>query len=123
MVELERVHPVLQHPFVLHRFKRQRFRASSQRVRNQRVHAGSDVFEKRLVALLGDHRQTLRDRGPDPAGMIEVVMGVHEISERLVGSQFARLPDHRQRADVVLRRLDKDQVVGEFHEDAVMRLA
>ena len=41
----------------------------------------------------------------------------------LPGHGLPGLGDHRQRAGFALRRVDQHQVIGEFDEDAVMRLA
>ena len=55
--------------------------------------------------------------------MIEVMVRVDDVGQRLVRPQLPRLRDHRQRPRVVLRRFDEHQVIGELDEHAVMRLA
>jgi hypothetical protein len=92
-------------------------------VRCQDVGAGGDVFHERLVRLVGDDRQTLGHSATDPAGMIEMVVRVDDVSERLVRLDFPRLGDDREGAAVMPGRFDERQVIGEFDEQAVMRLS
>jgi hypothetical protein len=55
--------------------------------------------------------------------MIEVMVGVDDLGERLAGTQGARPGDHRQRAPVVHRRHDHGEVVAQIDHHAVMAFA
>ena len=52
--------------------------------------------------------------------MIEMMVRVDHVRERLVRLELSRLGDDGQRANVMLRRFDERQVIGEFDEQAVM---
>jgi hypothetical protein len=55
--------------------------------------------------------------------MVEMVVGVDHIADRLVGELLLDLRDHGQRALLVERRLDHRDVVLELDGDAVVRAA
>ena len=100
-----------------------RLRDFGQSIRRYRVRPLGDLFEKRDIALVRDHRQSLRNRGSDTAGVVEVVVAVHELRERLAGHQLPRFRDHCQSASFVLRRFDEHEVIVELHQHAVVRTA
>ena len=46
-----------------------------------------DVIVKVAVPLMSDDRRALGHVRPEPAGMIEVVVGVHDVPNRLVRNE------------------------------------
>src|SRR5215472_13241033 len=55
--------------------------------------------------------------------MIEVMVTVNDVRQRLVGHQLSRFCDDGERPNVVLRRLDQREVIAELNNHAVMRLS
>src|SRR5437867_9197102 len=55
--------------------------------------------------------------------MIEVMVAVYDVRQRLVGPQLSRFCDHGKRPNIVLRRLDQGEVIAELDNHAVMRLS
>src|SRR5881409_3604712 len=55
--------------------------------------------------------------------MIEVMVTVYDVRQRLVGPQLSRFCDDGKSPNVVLRRLDQGEVVAELDNHAVMRLS
>ena len=55
--------------------------------------------------------------------MIEVVVRVDDVRERLVRPELARFREDGERPRVVLRRLDEYQMILELDDDAVMTLS
>src|SRR5438477_3698273 len=55
--------------------------------------------------------------------MIEVMVTVNDVRQRLVGPQLPGFGDDGKRPNVVLRRLDQCKVIAELDNHAVMRLS
>ena len=91
-----------------------------ERIGHARVRTLDDLLDERGVPLVRDHRKPFGNRRTDSAGMIEMVVAVDDVRERLARPQLARLGNHRKRACVVLRRVDEHQMIRELDERAVM---
>ena len=78
------------------------------------------VLKVLRAGLVRDDRQAFGNRRADAARMIEVVVAVDDVRQRLVRLDLSRLGDDGQRSSVVLRRLDQRHVVRELDEHAVM---
>ena len=55
--------------------------------------------------------------------MVEVMVGVDEIADRLPARPLCDFPDHGERTLLALRRFDDGDVVGELDGDAVVAAA
>ena len=110
-VKVHRHRPVRDDAFVADRFDLQRLRILRERIRHARVRTLDHLLEERHVSLMRDDGEPLGHRSPDPARMIEMVMTVDDVRQRFVRAQLARFCDHRERAGIVLRRVDEHQVI------------
>src|SRR5687767_15668218 len=68
-------------------------------------------------------REPFGDCRAHTARVIEMMMCVDGVAERLVGSKLARLRDDGEGTRIVLWRLDQHQILVELDEHAVMRAA
>jgi hypothetical protein len=75
------------------------------------------------VAVVGDHRCAFRHEGANATQMIEVIMGVDEVTDRLIGEGPLGFGDHGERALLIERPLDDRDEVLELDGDAVVRAA
>ena len=105
-----------------HRLQHQLRRLLSQMIGHDGVRPGRELLEQALVRLMSDHRQPFRHRRPNAARVIEVMMSVDGVAQRLVRHELARPLDGGQRSRVVLRRLHQNGVLGELDQHAVMGL-
>src|SRR5262245_56079229 len=87
------------------------------------MRAGCHRFNERLVTFMSDDRCAFRDRRADSAGMIEVMVRVDDVLDRLVGSQFLGFGDDSRRTHFMLWSFDQDKMIGKLGDDAVMTLA
>jgi hypothetical protein len=76
---------------------------------------GADLFNERLIDLMGDDRRALGHKCPQAAGVIEVRMGVDDIANGLIRNQFLGLRDDCAGALFTLRSLNDDDVILEIH--------
>ena len=77
----------------------------------------------RPVHLVRHHRGSLGHVGSQPAGMIEVRVRVHHVTDWLVGNRLFDFRDHGQRARLVLRPFDYHDVIELSDGNAVMASA
>ena len=59
----------------------------------QRVRRAEDLLEVRLVDLVRDDGRAFRDEGPQPARVIDVVVRVDDVPDRLARDQPFRFGD------------------------------
>ena len=85
--------------------------------------AATNLLEERPARLVRDHRDAFARERAHAARVVEVVMADDEVLDRLVRHERARFLDDGQRAVVVERALDDDQVVLHLDHHAVMRAA
>src|SRR5688500_12789487 len=71
------------------------------------------LLVERAVALMRDQRQPFGYSGADAARVVEVVMAVHELRQRLAGDRLTRLRNSRECSLLILLRLDEGEVVVE----------
>ena len=107
---------------VLDRLERERLRILGEGVGSDRARPRRELLVEGRVRCVGDDDEPFRNGRADAARMIEVVVRVHQVGQRLIRDELPRLGDHRQRSDFV-GRLDEHQVVAELDENAVVRLA
>ena len=81
------------------------------------------VVVEGVVRLVGDDGGALGDVGAQAAGVVGVMVGVDDVADGLVGDPPADLGDDRERARLVLGRLDDGDEVGELDGDAVVAAA
>ena len=62
-----------------------------ERVRHDRVRPRGGILKERRAGLVRDDRQALRNRRADAAGMIEVMMAVDDVRQRLARPQLPAL--------------------------------
>ena len=74
---------------------------------------GEQALEVRLVDLVRDDRGALVDEGAQTARVIDVVVRVDDVANRLAGNEPLRLGDDLVRARLALRPLEDDDVVAE----------
>ena len=82
-----------------------------------------DLLEVRPAGVVGDQCDALARERAHAARVVEVVVADDEVLDRLVRHERARFLDDGQRAVVVQRPLDDDQVVLHLDHHAVMRAA
>ena len=80
-----------------------------------------DPFVVWLIHFMRDDGRALRDEGPKPARMVEVVVRVHDILDGFVGDQPLRFGDDRVCARIVLGSFDDDDVVLEVDRKGGIR--
>ena len=68
-------------------------------------------FVIRFVDVLGDHGGAFGDIGAQSTGVVEVVMGVDHVLDRLAGDHALGFGDHGRGALVVLAAFDDHDVV------------
>ena len=122
VVHVDRHRRILEFQRFVYRLQLEGLAILRQGVRCHRVRPRRGALEERRVDLLRNHRQPFRHRRANAARVIEMMMAVDDVGERLVRPQFARLGDDRQRPSLVLRRFDEHQVIAEFNQHAVVRL-
>src|SRR5256885_13184597 len=69
---------------------------------------------------MGDDGGTLCEIRTEPARVIEMVMRVHNVANRLVGNESAHFREHGEGAFLVQRRLDHRDKILEVDGNAVM---
>ena len=70
-----------------------------------------------------DDRRAFGGKRAEAAGVVEVVMRVDDVLDRLVRCEFFHLRDDGEGAGVVLRSFDHDQMIDHFHQHAVVGTA
>ena len=131
-IEVERSRAVAQHVLLVHGLDRRRPPAGREHrvVRGQPVRLEAalarmqqHVLVELAVALVSDDRRALRQIRSQAAGVIEMMVRVDYVADRLVRHEAADFLDDGQRAGLVERRFhDRDKVL-ELDEHAVMRSA
>ena len=122
-VQVDGARGVLELQLLVNRLDLDRLGILRERIRHDRVRPCDGVLKVLRAGFLRDDGQAFRDGRADAARMIEVVVAVDDVGQRLVRLDLSRLGDDRQRARVVLRRFDERHVIRELDEDAVMASA
>src|SRR6266446_7894019 len=104
--------------FFRHGFDRRLLLRRRQLVRSERVRHVEEFLVIRLVDLMRDDRSAFRHERPESARMIEVLMRVDHILDRLVRNQPLGFRDNRAGTLFTLWSLNYDDVILEVHRDA-----
>ena len=86
-----------------------------------RLRSQHDPLIEVPVAVVGDDGRAFRHEGAYPTQMIEVVVGVDEIADRLAREGPLDFGDHGERALLIERPVDHRDEVFELDGDAVVR--
>src|SRR5439155_20561513 len=84
----------------------------------RRVEQG--LFVVLATCLVCDDRGALRERGAKPAGVIEVMVRIHDVANGLVWNKPVHLAEHRERALLIERRFNNSVKVAKIDGQAVM---
>src|SRR5262245_6773368 len=104
------------HDFLLgDRFKLRRLFLPHQPIRLQRVRQRKQLFEVGFVHFVGHDCGAFGHERPQAARVVDVMMGVHDVANRLVRNQPFRFGDDLRRAGFALRPFDHDDVVLKVH--------
>ena len=79
-----------------------------------------DVEVILLVGFMRNHGRALRKIRPQAAGVIEMMVRIHDVFDQLVGDQPICFLDDGQRPGFVLGRLHDSDEVLELHQHAVV---
>ena len=120
-MHLDRPVRTLQDVFFGERLKGRRLARFRQTIRAKRAGRRPRRHVVRLVDLMRDDRGTLVHERAKAAGVIEVMMGVHDGPDRLARNRFLDLGDHRQRSRFIERRFDHRGIVAHVDGDAMVR--
>src|SRR4029450_3740027 len=80
----------------------------------------SSLVVEFAVALMGNNRRAFRNIGPESTRVIEVVVCVHQVANRLVGDELLHFSDHGERTLLVQGRLDHRYEIAELESHAVV---
>ena len=117
-MQLDDVVAVGQDFLLCHGFDLQRLFRLRQLVGNERVRQCEHRLVVRLVDLVRDDGRPLRHERPEPAGVIEMLVRIHHVPDRLVRNQPFRLGDDRAGPLFALRAFNHHDVVLEINRQA-----
>ena len=123
LADLDAPCSVGQHPAIPNALHRGLLAGLGEMIRTDGGRRRHDPLEILEAGVVGDQRDALARERAHAARVVEVVMADHEILDRLVRHERARFLDDGQRAVVVQRALDDDQVILHLDHHAVMRAA
>src|SRR2546425_198478 len=121
VTDLHRARAIGQHSPIAHALDLRGAPGLGQVIRPNGCAVRDRALEERPVDLVGDDGDALAGGGADAARMIEVVVGVDEVTDRLAGHEALHLGQHGQGTLLVDRALDEDQVIFHLDERAVVR--
>src|SRR6187200_2595565 len=117
-MEFQRHGTVTQDSLFSHRFDRGTAARARQAIGLEGERILEDAFPIRLVLLVRHDRNPRRNEGPNPTRVIEVLVGVYDVTNRLRRQELLDRRDCGLGALVVLRPLDDDDMIAELEEDA-----